>query len=177
MFPGNKRKNVQNIFYQGNKRKQEKLESFFNCAATLMTENLQLLTLLSLKDYQDLIVQPPFEPTFNDFEVILLNASQVVPRSDNDEDADDVDDDANFKNNDNNIAKYCKELSESDATLKPVILEDILERHKVAVRELIKQESIGPIEHSKIYDKYNFLISKQVCNDDDNDDDDDDDDD
>jgi dynein heavy chain len=56
---------VQNIFYQGNKRKQvpsnqdqEKLESFFNCAATLMTENLQQLSLLSLQDYQDLLVQP-----------------------------------------------------------------------------------------------------------------------
>ena len=57
---------VQNIFYQGNKRKQvpsnqdqEKLESFFNCAATLMTDNLQQLALLSLQDYQDLLVQPP----------------------------------------------------------------------------------------------------------------------
>jgi len=56
---------VQNIFYMGNKRKQvpsnqdqERLESFFNCAATLMTENLQNLTLLSLGDYQDLLVQP-----------------------------------------------------------------------------------------------------------------------
>lgn len=57
---------VQTIFYQGNKRKQvpsnqeqEKLESFFNCAATLMTENLQQLTLLSIDDYTDLLCQPP----------------------------------------------------------------------------------------------------------------------
>ena len=56
---------VQNIFYQGNKKKLvpsnqdlEKLESFFNCAATLMTDNLQRLCLDSLKDYNDLLVQP-----------------------------------------------------------------------------------------------------------------------
>ena len=57
---------VQTIFYQGNKRKQvpsnqeqEKLESFFNCAATLMTDNLQQLTLISINDYTDLLCQPP----------------------------------------------------------------------------------------------------------------------
>ena len=57
---------IQNIFYQGNKRKQvpsnhdqEKLEAFFNCAATLMTEQLQNLGLNSLSDYTDLLVQPP----------------------------------------------------------------------------------------------------------------------
>ena len=54
------------MFYEGNKRKQvpsnadpEKLESFFNCAATLMTENLQQLSLNSLDDFTDLICQPP----------------------------------------------------------------------------------------------------------------------
>ena len=56
---------VQNIFYQGNKRKQvpsiqdqDRLEAFFNCAATLMTEQLQNLALDSLDDYTDLLVQP-----------------------------------------------------------------------------------------------------------------------
>ena len=56
---------IQNIFYQGNKRKQvpsnhdqDKLESFFNSAATLMTEQLQNLGLHSLSDFTDLLVQP-----------------------------------------------------------------------------------------------------------------------
>lgn len=62
---------VQNIFYQGNKRKQvpsnsdqEKLEAFFNCAATLMTEQMQNLALDSLSDYTDLLVQPPVRVLF-----------------------------------------------------------------------------------------------------------------
>ena len=57
---------IQNIYYQGNKRKQvpshqneEKLKSFFNCAATLMTEQLQNLCLHSIEDFANLIAQPP----------------------------------------------------------------------------------------------------------------------
>lgn len=57
---------MQNIYYQGNKKKQlptgdssTKLESFFNCAATLMTSQLQELALVSMQDFTDLIVQPP----------------------------------------------------------------------------------------------------------------------
>uniref|UniRef100_A0A673TQ36 Dynein axonemal heavy chain 7 n=1 Tax=Suricata suricatta TaxID=37032 RepID=A0A673TQ36_SURSU len=108
---------VQNIYYQGNKKKQlptgdssAKLESFFNCAATLMTLQLQELTLVSMQDFTDLIAQPPdsvrafehpgfivrlilendtikFEPEFNDYIHILLNiydtmikATSFVPR-------------------------------------------------------------------------------------------------
>ena len=55
---------VQNIFYQGSKRKlvpsnQDKLEHFFNCAATMMTQHLQSLALDSIADFVDLLVQPP----------------------------------------------------------------------------------------------------------------------
>jgi len=56
---------VQNIFYQGSKRKlvpgnqnQEKLLHFFNCAATMMTEQLQNLALDSASDFTDLLIQP-----------------------------------------------------------------------------------------------------------------------
>lgn len=57
---------MQNIYYQGNKKKQlptgessAKLEAFFNCAAALMTLQLQDLTLSSMQDFTDLIAQPP----------------------------------------------------------------------------------------------------------------------
>lgn len=60
---------VQNIYYQGNKKKQlptgdssAKLDSFFNCAATLMTLQLQDLILVSMQDFTDLIAQPPVSP-------------------------------------------------------------------------------------------------------------------
>lgn len=67
------------MFYEGNKRKQvpsnqdpEKLESFFNCAATLMTDNLQQLTLNSLDDYSDLLCQPPVRPISKLYRSIFL---------------------------------------------------------------------------------------------------------
>ena len=57
---------VQNIFYQGNKRKLVpnsseplKQKSFFDCAACLMTLNLQSLCLNSLDDYTRLYISSP----------------------------------------------------------------------------------------------------------------------
>ena len=62
---------VQNIFYQGNKRKlvpsnqdQLKLEHFFNCAATMMTEH-----------FIDMLIQPPVCIGFNS---VLLNRAVAV---------------------------------------------------------------------------------------------------
>lgn len=52
--------------------------------------------------------------------------------------------------------------SKAKAFLKPVILDEILMRHKVKVADVVTKESAGPIEHCKVYDKYNFLITKQV---------------
>ena len=56
---------VQNIFYQGNKRKLipnsaelHKQKSFFDCVSCLMTANLQSLCLNSLDDYISLYVPP-----------------------------------------------------------------------------------------------------------------------
>lgn len=57
---------MQNIFVLANKRKQvpsnhdaNKLQSFFNCAATLMTSHLQSLALVSMSDFTDLLCRPP----------------------------------------------------------------------------------------------------------------------
>uniref|UniRef100_A0A8C5VKA7 Dynein axonemal heavy chain 7 n=1 Tax=Microcebus murinus TaxID=30608 RepID=A0A8C5VKA7_MICMU len=99
---------VQNIYYQGNKKRQlptgdssAKLESFFNCAAALMTLQLQSLALDSMQDFTDLIAQPPnsvrafehpgfimrlildndtikFEPDFNDYIEIFVNIYDVM---------------------------------------------------------------------------------------------------
>ncbi|XP_069471802.1 dynein axonemal heavy chain 7 isoform X2 [Ambystoma mexicanum] len=171
---------VQNIYYQGNKRKQvpsnansAKLESFFNCAATLMTGQLQSLALLSMQDYTDLIVQSPdsvrafehpgfvtrlildngsitFEPTFEDYEIVLLNAFDVmmkavnlVPRVE---------------------TKLYSEWSGgmNSPNLKPIILDEILEEHRRKIKEEVAKESQLPREHVNLYDKYNLLISKQA---------------
>lgn len=171
---------VQNIFYQGNKRKQvpsnhdqAKLASFFNCAATLMTEQLQQLALNSIKDYTDLLVQPPtstrahehsgfilrlilhdnqikFEPDFKDIEIVLLNvfdvmikSVEVIPRVE---------------------TKLYSEWngSKSQAQLKPIILKDILQAHKAKVTAIVASESQLPMQHTKLYDKYSFLINKQA---------------
>ncbi|GCC28735.1 hypothetical protein chiPu_0007169 [Chiloscyllium punctatum] len=169
---------VQNIYYLGNKRKQvpsianrAKLLSFFNCAATLMTSQLQSLTLKSIQDYTDLIVQRPdsirvyehpgfilrlilknnsvhFEPEFKDFEIIFLSVYDVmlttankVPRVE---------------------TKLYTEWSGIQTTLKPIILDEILEENKKKVKDIIAKESLGPQEHTKLYDKYTMLINRQA---------------
>lgn len=61
---------MQNIYYQGNKRKQvpsnqnaKRLEAFFNAAAVLMTNQLQTLALGSVEDYSKLFCPPQVRPT------------------------------------------------------------------------------------------------------------------
>ncbi|XP_006878990.1 PREDICTED: dynein heavy chain 7, axonemal [Elephantulus edwardii] len=177
---------VQNIYYQGSKKKQlptgdssAKLESFFNCAATLMTLQLQELTLVSMQDFTDLIAQPQdsvrafehpgfimklilddntikFEPEFNDYRDILLNVYDVmikavssVPRVE--------------------TKLYPKWESKSKRmTLKPIILSEIIEAHKEKIKEVIEKESVAPIEHLKLYDKYGFLVTRKAEEDVDN---------
>ncbi|XP_013208919.1 dynein heavy chain 7, axonemal [Microtus ochrogaster] len=171
---------VQNIYYQGNKKKQlptgdssAKLDSFFNCAATLMTLQLQDLTLVSMQDFTNLIAQPQesvrafehpgfvmrlildnnaikFEPEFNDYIDILVNVYEVmikavsfVPRVE--------------------TKLYSKWESKSKpTTLKPIILSEIVEAHKEKIKEVVLRESVAPTEHLKLYDKYQFLVTKKA---------------
>ncbi|XP_055472779.1 dynein axonemal heavy chain 7, partial [Psammomys obesus] len=177
---------VQNIYYQGNKKKQlptgdssAKLDSFFNCAATLMTLQLQDLALVSMQDFTDLIAQPPdsvrafehpgfimrlildnnsikFEPEFNDYIDIFVNVYEVmikavsyVPRVE--------------------TKLYSKWESKSKpTTLKPIILREIIDAHKEKIKEVVLQESVAPTEHLKLYDKYQFLVTKKAEHDVDN---------
>nr|XP_012632402.1 dynein heavy chain 7, axonemal isoform X3 [Microcebus murinus] len=171
---------VQNIYYQGNKKRQlptgdssAKLESFFNCAAALMTLQLQSLALDSMQDFTDLIAQPPnsvrafehpgfimrlildndtikFEPDFNDYIEIFVNIYDVmikavsfVPRVE--------------------TKLYSKWESKSKpTTLKPIILKEIIDAHKQKIREVINKESMEPIEHRRLYDKYDFLVTRKA---------------
>ncbi|XP_054535145.1 dynein axonemal heavy chain 7 isoform X5 [Pan troglodytes] len=177
---------VQNIYYQGNKKKQlptgdssAKLESFFNCAAALMTLQLQDLTLVSMQDFTDLIAQPPdsvrafehpgfimrlildndtikFEPELSDYMDIFLNVYDVmikavsfVPRVE--------------------TKLYSKWESKSKpTTLKPIILNEIVDAHKEKIKEVIMKESVAPTEHLRLYDKYDFLITRKAERDVDN---------
>lgn len=102
---------MQNIFYQGNKKKlvpsssdTQRQKSFFDCVACLMTSNLQSLCLNSLMDYECLYVSPrtsirkyehsgfvqrlilgdteiKYEPSFNDFEISMLNMVDIIIKS------------------------------------------------------------------------------------------------
>ncbi len=47
-------------------------------------------------------------------------------------------------------------------TLHPVILPDVFESFKNQVKMVIKRESRGPEHHLQTYNKYDFLISRQV---------------
>jgi len=53
--------------------------------------------------------------------------------------------------------------SKLHATLKPVILEEIMEMHRQQIRDLIACEKCYPVDHAKFYNKYAKLISKEVC--------------
>uniref|UniRef100_UPI003AAEEA19 dynein axonemal heavy chain 7 n=1 Tax=Centroberyx gerrardi TaxID=166262 RepID=UPI003AAEEA19 len=171
---------VQNIYYQGNKRKlvpsnsnMTKLQSFFNCVAALMTSQLQSLALDSMRDYTHLISQDPlsvrayehpgfvlhliledreikFEPGFKLVEITLLNAYDFMLRSIS------VVPRVETK-------LYSEWLgTQSGVTLKPIIMPEILQAQQEEVRRVIWAESLRPTEHVRLYDKYATLVSKQA---------------
>ncbi|KAG7467512.1 hypothetical protein MATL_G00154470 [Megalops atlanticus] len=157
---------VQQIYYQGNKRKLLpsinhacKLQSFFNCAATLMTQQLQSLALESIRDYTRLIIKDKLvldqttirlHPDFKDFEAVMLkvyhlmlDAICVVQRVE--------------------TTLYTEwPGSQTPGALKPVVLPEILEARMAEVRQMIQAESTLPLRHVRNYDKYAALVTRQA---------------
>ncbi|XP_054237169.1 dynein axonemal heavy chain 7 [Indicator indicator] len=172
---------VQKIFQQGVKRKQvpsnasiPKSASFFACAATLMTRQLQELLLHSVQDFTDLIVPPAksvqvckhpgfilrlilendsikFEPEFSDYKDVLLGVYAVMIQAVSD-----------IPRVETRLFPEWPKDKSSSTVLKPVILDEILDEHTKRIREEVARESAAPMEHLKLYDKYSFLISKQA---------------
>ncbi|TSM60567.1 Dynein heavy chain 7, axonemal [Bagarius yarrelli] len=171
---------VQQIYYHGSKRKllpphtkPSQLQSFFNCAATLMSSQLDGLVLKSIHDYRCLIVSNPssvrahehpglvlhlilkqnkiiFEPDFKDFEEVLLNVYDAmmkcvssVPRIE---------------------TKLYPEwpCPEGAKTLKPNILPEVLQACKSEIQQVIREESKRPTEHVHLYDQFAPLVMQQA---------------
>ncbi|XP_019945265.2 dynein axonemal heavy chain 7 isoform X2 [Paralichthys olivaceus] len=171
---------VQNIYQQGSRvklvptsDKTSKLLSFFNCAATLMTSQLQSLALDSMRNYTNLISPDKlserasehpgfvlhliledrkinFEPDFKLFEEALINQYEymlrsisMVPRVE---------------------TKLYPEWpgSQLGSILKPIILPEILEAQQEEVRRVFWAECVRPKEYVHEYDKYARLVSKQA---------------
>ncbi|XP_075248722.1 dynein axonemal heavy chain 7-like isoform X2 [Convolutriloba macropyga] len=169
---------IQNIFYKGNKQKwvpnsqnPKKLEKYFNCASTLMTQNLQHLGLQSIEEYTTIISGDPdsvrryqhpgfmirlvldqssikFEPDFRDFQTVFLSiydvmmkAISIVPRVE---------------------TRLYSDWAGKKEPLKPVILQDIIDENRATIEKTIEIESRQPIEFLSSFDKYNFLISGEA---------------
>ncbi|XP_054642367.1 dynein axonemal heavy chain 7 [Dunckerocampus dactyliophorus] len=169
---------VHNIYYHGNRRKlmpaqsnMDKLQSFYNCAATLMTTQLQDLVLDSMADYTRLLCpnlseqtceHPGFilhlilgdkdvtiEPDVKSYEDILLNIYEFMLRS--------------VSMLPRVETKLYPDWSSSHGeTLKPVILPEIQKAQEEEVRRVIHAEYVRPTEYIHEYDKYATLINKEA---------------
>ncbi|KAM8856216.1 dynein axonemal heavy chain 7 [Spinachia spinachia] len=169
---------VQDIYYQGYKSRlvpasqhNAKLLAFFNCAAALMTFQLQSLALNSMKDYTHLLSQDPqsqrahehpgfvlhltledreikFEPELKVYlEVLLhvyellLSSIMVVPCVD---------------------TKRYLEWSGGRSTLEPIILPEVLQAQQKEVRAAFWAETVMPKDYVHEYDQYASLVSRRA---------------
>ncbi len=179
---------MQNIFYQGNKRKlvpsssePQRQKCFFDCVGALMTANLQSLCLNSLDDYVSLYCPLPtsivkyehsgfvmrlilpdtdikYEPSFSDFEISMLNMIDIIVKAC-----------SNIPRVETKL--YSDSASQAQAGtarrelqpgLVPVILPEIVENHRARLVAEIQKECQHPVAHSKVFDKYSPLITKRA---------------
>ncbi|CAK6963682.1 dynein axonemal heavy chain 7 [Scomber scombrus] len=171
---------VLQIYSHGSRRKlvpttsnMPKLQSFYNCVATLMTSQLQSLAIDSMWDYTHLISQDPkserayehpglvlhltledrdikFEPDFKLYEEAILNVFELILRS--------------ISTVPRVETKLYSEWPSipSGSTLKPIILPEILQAQQEEVRGVIWAECVRPKEYIHTYDKYAALVSRQA---------------
>uniref|UniRef100_A0A3Q3S6H3 Dynein axonemal heavy chain 7 n=1 Tax=Mastacembelus armatus TaxID=205130 RepID=A0A3Q3S6H3_9TELE len=171
---------VQAIYYHGYRRKQvptfsdvARLKSFFNCAAALMTLQLQNLAIVSMRDYTKLISQDPesekcyehpgfvlhliledreikFEPDFKLYEEALLNVYELMLSS---------------------ISKLPRVETKLfpewvrrsfGSILKPIILPEFVKAEKEEVHRVFWAECVQPKEYVHTYDKYTKLVTGQA---------------
>ncbi|XP_077435277.1 dynein axonemal heavy chain 7 isoform X3 [Vanacampus margaritifer] len=172
---------VHNIFYHGGRRKlvppqsqMDKLQSFFNCASTLMSIQLQNLVLDSMSEYTSLICPTPdseetfghsgfvlfliledreitLEPDLKSFEDVLLNVYEFMLRSV-----------TLLPRVETKLYAEWAASSSSGETLKPVILPEIIEAQEEEVRKVIHAEYVKPVAYIREYDKYATLVNKEA---------------
>jgi dynein heavy chain len=184
---------VQNIFYQGNKRKlvpstsePQRQKSFYDCAAAIMTSNLQSLCINSLDDYKHLLTLVPkstrtyehsgfvlrliladteikYEPSFKDFEISLLNMVEIIMRA-----CSNIPRVETKLYSDSALQQQQQQQpslrrgEQNTGGLVPVILEHITQKHKADIVAVLQRESQGPIKYAKTYDKYTSLINRKA---------------
>ncbi|KAK9537950.1 hypothetical protein VZT92_005520 [Zoarces viviparus] len=169
---------VQNIYNQRCRsmpasKHKAKLQSFFNCAAALMTSQLQSLALNSMTDYTRLFSQDQeseqayehpgfvlhlileddeinFEPKLKLYEEALLHVYELmlrpismVPRVET-----------------NLFLEWSS--SQTGSTLKPIILPEIIQAQQEEVRSVFWAECAKPKEYIREYDEYDTLVSRQA---------------
>ncbi|XP_061578914.1 dynein axonemal heavy chain 7 [Cololabis saira] len=171
---------VHRIYYQGHMRKlipsssnTAKVESFFNCAAALMTLQLQNLAFDSLQGYTELLSQAMcsdsagghpcfvlhlileeneirFEPDLKKYEEAFLDVYEVMLRSIS------------------MVPRVETELypaspgTQLEKNLKPIILPEILQAQKEEVCKVFWAECVRPKKYVHEYDKYITLVSRQA---------------
>lgn len=175
---------MQNIFYQGNKRKlvpsssePQKQKSFFDCVGALMTANLQSLCLNSLDDYISLYCPLPtsivkyehsgfimrlilpdteikYEPSFSDFEISMLNMIDIIVKA-----CSNIPRVETKLYSDSASQNQTGVRREQQAGLVPIILPEIVENHRQKLIQEIQKECKGPVQHSKVGQIFPVLIS------------------